>query len=80
MKTDVTDFYPYSWIRESKTRLAKTIGKEKPWPFTTTLLCTPGLKLAQSNCDKFVFYDAAINNNDIWSTDNYKKRHNLMGI
>jgi hypothetical protein len=54
MKTDVTDFYPYSWIRESKTRLAKTIGNEKPWPSTTTCFFAPWLKLALSN-DKFVF-------------------------
>jgi hypothetical protein len=26
--------------------------------------------------DKFVFYDASINDNDIWSTECYKKRYN----
>jgi hypothetical protein len=30
-------------------------------------------------CDKFVFYDATINDNDIWSTDIIKKSDGDLG-
>jgi glycosyltransferase A (GT-A) superfamily protein (DUF2064 family) len=42
MKTDaLLIFIRTPELGKVKTRLAKTIGNEKPWPSTTTYFCTP---------------------------------------
>lgn len=57
-----------------KTRLAKTIGDEKALKVYKDLLLHT-MKVTQNlDCDKFVFYDKTIENNDLWTAALYKKR------
>jgi rSAM/selenodomain-associated transferase 1 len=57
-----------------KTRLAKTIGNEKALQVYRDLLSHTMFETEKLACDKFVFYDNAIEPNDIWSLDVYEKR------
>jgi rSAM/selenodomain-associated transferase 1 len=57
-----------------KTRLAKTIGDEKALCVYNDLLSHTMNVTKQLICDKFVFYDKMIMNNDIWSDDLFYKR------
>jgi rSAM/selenodomain-associated transferase 1 len=57
-----------------KTRLAKTIGKKKALEVYRDLLFHTMTETQSIDCDKYLFYDEAIDPNDIWSNDIYKKR------
>jgi rSAM/selenodomain-associated transferase 1 len=57
-----------------KTRLAKTIGDEKALQVYTDLLSHTMNVTQQLACDKFVFYDERIVNNDGWAEDLFYKR------
>ena len=75
MKTDaLLIFIRTPELGKVKTRLAKTIGKEKALAVYNDLLLHTMIETRNIKCDKFVFYDAAINDNDIWSTECYKKK------
>jgi rSAM/selenodomain-associated transferase 1 len=75
MKTDaLLIFIRTPELGKVKTRLAKTIGKEKALAVYNDLLLHTMIETRTIECDKFVFYDAAINHNDIWSTECYKKK------
>ncbi|MFY7742792.1 MAG: TIGR04282 family arsenosugar biosynthesis glycosyltransferase [Flavobacterium sp.] len=60
-----------------KTRLAKTIGDEKALQVYTDLLSHTMNVTQQLTCDKFVFYDEIIVNNDGWTDDFFYKRKQL---
>jgi hypothetical protein len=62
-----------------KTRLAKTIGNEKALAVYKDLLLHTRNETQALDCDKFVFYDAAIAENDIWSTAIYQKKLQVTG-
>lgn len=57
-----------------KTRLAKTIGDEKALQVYTDLLSHTMNVTQQLACDKFVFYDEMILNNDVWADNLFYKR------
>lgn len=57
-----------------KTRLAKTIGDEKALQVYTDLLSHTMNVTIQLTCDKFVFYDERIVNNDGWADNLFYKR------
>lgn len=57
-----------------KTRLAKTIGDEKALIVYTDLLLHTMIETHAIDCDKFVFYDTAIIEDDIWSEEYYQKK------
>lgn len=57
-----------------KTRLAKTIGDEKALLVYTDLLSHTMNVTKQLTCDKFVFYDERIVNNDVWTDNLFYKR------
>lgn len=57
-----------------KTRLAKTIGDEKALEIYKDLLLHTMKVTKNLDCDKFVFYDKRIENNDSWTGILYKKR------
>jgi hypothetical protein len=62
-----------------KTRLAKTIGNEKALAVYEDLLLHTRNETQAINCDKFVFYDTSIAENDIWSTAIYQKKLQATG-
>ena len=75
MKTDaLLIFIRTPELGKVKTRLAKTIGNEKALAVYNDLLLHTMIETRTIECDKFVFYDATINNNDIWSVEYYKKK------
>jgi rSAM/selenodomain-associated transferase 1 len=57
-----------------KTRLAKTIGNEKALTVYKDLLLHTRNETQAIDCDKFVFYDSEIEENDIWSGTSYQKK------
>lgn len=57
-----------------KTRLAKTIGDHKALEIYEDLLAHTKNVTLEIGCDKFVFYDAKIAENDLWEADFYKKK------
>jgi hypothetical protein len=57
-----------------KTRLAKTIGNEKALKVYQDLLFHTMAVTANLDCDKYIFYDRHIENNDLWSNISYKKK------
>ena len=57
-----------------KTRLAKTIGNEKALTVYKDLLLHTRNETQAIDCDKFVFYDSEIVENDIWSGTSYQKK------
>ena len=62
-----------------KTRLAKTIGDAKALAVYNDLLLHTMQKTQQLDCDKFVFYDSTIVEEDIWPTANYQKKLQASG-
>jgi rSAM/selenodomain-associated transferase 1 len=56
-----------------KTRLAKTIGDEKTLEIYKELLLHTRNETQHIDCDKFLFYDTTIVENDIWSTEYFNK-------
>ena len=60
-----------------KTRLALTVGDEKALEIYHELL-KHTMTITQSiDCDKYVFYDNAIENNDIWLNEKFYKKLQL---
>ncbi len=57
-----------------KTRLAATIGNEKALDVYQDLLKHTRNETHNLSCDKFVFYDQNIANNDIWDDSIYNKK------
>lgn len=57
-----------------KTRLAKTIGDEKALEVYTDLLAHTMHVTKELACDKFVFYDEMIVNNDLWADELFFKK------
>ena len=57
-----------------KTRLAKTIGNEKALIVYQDLLHHTMNATKKLSCDKFVFYDQNITDNDIWDDNIYNKK------
>lgn len=57
-----------------KTRLAKTIGNEKALTVYKDLLLHTRNETQAIDCDKFVFYDSEIVEDDIWSGTSYQKK------
>ncbi|MGO4820667.1 MULTISPECIES: TIGR04282 family arsenosugar biosynthesis glycosyltransferase [unclassified Flavobacterium] len=57
-----------------KTRLAKTIGDVKALAVYNDLLLHTMQETQQLDCDKFVFYDSTIVEDDIWATANFQKK------
>jgi hypothetical protein len=75
MKTDaLLIFIRNPELGKVKTRLAKTIGNEKALIVYNDLLLHTMIETHLINCDKFVFYDTAITENDIWSEEYYQKK------
>jgi rSAM/selenodomain-associated transferase 1 len=75
MKTDaLLIFIRTPELGKVKTRLAKTIGNEKALAVYNDLLLHTMIETRAIKSDKFVFYDVSINDNDIWSTECYKKK------
>lgn len=61
-------------LRKVKTRLAKTIGDEKALIVYNDLLSHTMIETHAIDCDKFVFYDTAIIEDDIWPEEYYQKK------
>lgn len=57
-----------------KTRLAASIGDEKALEIYTALLQHTQSVTQNLDCDKYVFYDQNIENNDIWFESVYQKK------
>ena len=57
-----------------KTRLAESIGEEKALEIYRALLEHTQSITLNLDCDKFVFYDQNIENNDIWLESVYDKK------
>ena len=57
-----------------KTRLAKTIGNEKALTVYNDLLLHTRNETQAIDCDKFVFYDSEIVEDDIWPRAFYQKK------
>lgn len=57
-----------------KTRLAKTIGDEKALVVYKDLLLHTLAQTSSVDCDRFVFYDTAIIEDDIWPAAFYQKK------
>jgi rSAM/selenodomain-associated transferase 1 len=80
MKTDaLLIFIRNPKLGKVKTRLAKTIGNEKALVVYKDLLLHTMIETHAINCDKFVFYDSAITDNDIWSEEYYQKKIQTTG-
>ncbi len=62
-----------------KTRLAKSIGDEKALQVYTDLLEHTMLQTQYLDCDKYVFYDTMIIENDIWDNKTYHKKLQTEG-
>ena len=57
-----------------KTRLAKTIGDQKALKVYQDLLNHTMVQTKNLLCDKFLFYDTVITQDDIWSENSYFKK------
>lgn len=62
-----------------KTRLAKSIGNQKALMVYNDLLQHTMEQTQSLNCDKFVFYDSEIIENDIWKSEIYHKKLQSKG-
>ena len=62
-----------------KTRLAKSIGDQKALTVYKDLLQHTMEQTQFLNCDKYVFYDSEIINNDIWNPNFYHKKLQSKG-
>jgi rSAM/selenodomain-associated transferase 1 len=62
-----------------KTRLAKTIGDADALQVYKDLLQHTMEQTQGVDCDKFVFYDSAIIDGDIWKEEDYHKRIQSQG-
>lgn len=62
-----------------KTRLAKTIGDENALQVYKDLLQHTMAQTKKVDCDRFVFYDSAIIENDIWNDAFYQKKLQSAG-
>lgn len=62
-----------------KTRLAKTIGDVDALQVYKDLLQHTMEQTAVIDCDKYVFYDSAIIENDIWDPNTYHKKLQATG-
>jgi hypothetical protein len=75
MKTDALLIFTRNpELGKVKTRLAKTIGNEKSLIVYSDLLLHTRNETSALECDKFVFYDTMITDNDIWSEAIYQKK------
>ncbi|WPR71411.1 TIGR04282 family arsenosugar biosynthesis glycosyltransferase [Flavobacterium sp. NG2] len=62
-----------------KTRLAKTIGDEKALQVYKDLLQHTMEQTQNLDCDKYVFYDTIVIENDIWNPNDYHKKVQVSG-
>jgi hypothetical protein len=62
-----------------KTRLAKAIGDEKALQVYNDLLQHTMEQTRDLDCDKYVFYDTTIIENDIWDNEFYQKKPQTEG-
>jgi len=75
MKTNVLIIFTRNTqLGKVKTRLAKTIGDQKALQVYKDLLFHTMTETKNLDCDKFVFYDENIENNDLWLGTLYEKR------
>lgn len=75
MKTDALIIFTRNpEIGKVKTRLAKIIGDEKALTVYNDLLLHTRNETQAIDCDKFVFYDTNIIEEDIWSPEFYQKK------
>lgn len=80
MKTDaLLIFTRNAELGKVKTRLAKTIGNEKALVVYKDLLLHTMTETHSIDCDKFVFYDSGIVEDDIWSREFYQKKLQVNG-
>ncbi|MEZ7498124.1 TIGR04282 family arsenosugar biosynthesis glycosyltransferase [Flavobacterium sp. Arc3] len=80
MKTDALIIFTRNpELGKVKTRLAKTIGNEKALAVYKDLLLHTRNETYSIDCDKFVFYDTTIIENDIWSPAFYQKKVQANG-
>ena len=62
-----------------KTRLAKTIGDKRTLEIYKELLLHTRNETQDIDCDKFLFYDTTIVENDIWSRAHFNKELQTSG-
>lgn len=75
MKTDALIIFTRNpELGKVKTRLAKTVGDEKALEVYKHLLMHTMQETKHLTCDKFIFYDTSITNNDIWPETIYRKK------
>jgi rSAM/selenodomain-associated transferase 1 len=75
MKTDaLIIFIRNPELGKVKTRLAKSIGEANALQVYKDLLLHTMKQSQHVGCDKFVFYDSAIVEGDIWNDEVYQKR------
>ena len=74
MKRALIIFVRHPEIGKVKTRLAATLGDEKALSIYNDLLNHTQKIAAQVDADKFVFYSAAIQQNDIWDEELFIKK------
>jgi rSAM/selenodomain-associated transferase 1 len=80
MKTDaLLVFIRNPELGKVKTRLAKTIGDADALRVYKDLLQHTMEQTKNIGCDKFVFYDSAIVEGDIWTDEVYQKRIQSKG-
>jgi len=80
MKTDALLIFTRNpELGKVKTRLAKTIGNEKALNVYKDLLLHTRNETYAIDCDKFVFYDTTIIEDDIWSPAFYQKKRQATG-
>jgi uncharacterized protein len=74
MKKAIIIFVRNPQLGKVKTRLAKEIGDEQTLQVYTGLLQHTHDITSDLDCDKFVYYDDYINDNDLWESENFEKR------
>lgn len=80
MKTDaLLIFIRNPELGKVKTRLAKTIGDVNALQVYKDLLQHTMEQSTNVDCDKFVFYDTAIVEGDIWNNNVYQKKNQSYG-
>lgn len=62
-----------------KTRLAQSIGHQKALKVYQDLLQHTMEQTQNLSCDKFVFYDSEITENDLWNPEIYNKKQQSNG-
>ena len=73
MKSALIIFVRNPVLGKVKTRLAATVGQEKALEIYTTLLTHTRKISINLCCDKFIFYEDFVNENDLWPNDVYQK-------